>query len=345
MEGAVGFASAGFKKVIAGRTPKPSASQTKVAFMIVVASENGIVGIGAAIEILRDGGSAVDAVEAATRLVESNTSDHTVGVGGYPNILGTVELDASIMDGSCRRAGAVAALRGYAHPVSIARQIMETLTHHLLLVGDGAARFAHEHDFETADLLTGPAEDAWRRQIEALAVGAPEHLPILGGSRPLSEMTRLATDPDLTHGTVNFLAQDGDGHIASAVSTSGWAFKYPGRAGDSPLIGAGNYCDDRFGGCACTGLGEWAIRAGTARSVVAAMEFGLSIEDACLRAFADLRTIPVPDNIGAVMSVIALDKNGRHAGYSTEPGRRYVWQTPDMPNFEMSPRITVAMAS
>ena len=308
--------------------------------MIVVASENGKVGIDIAIEILRGGGSALDAVEAATRIVESNTNDHTVGVGGYPNILGEVELDASIMEGTTRRAGAVGALRGYAHPVSVARQILEVLPHHLMLVGDGAARFAHEHDFEMTDLLTPPAEAAWRRQMAKFAASTPDHLAI-GAGKSLTELSRWATDPDKTAGTVNFLALDGDGRIASAVSTSGWAFKYPGRLGDSPVIGAGNYCDDRFGACACTGLGEWAIRAGTARSVVAALEYGLTLDDACGRAVADLLTIPVPAGIDADMNLVALGSAGNHAGYTTAAGSKYVWQTTDMTSFETSLRTLV----
>ena len=111
--------------------------------MIVVASANGRVGIGAAIEILRAGGSALDAVETATRLVEANPEDHTVGYGGYPNLLGEVELDASIMDGRTLSAGAVGGLKGFKHPISVARRVMEDLPH-VLLVGEGAARFARE---------------------------------------------------------------------------------------------------------------------------------------------------------------------------------------------------------
>jgi L-asparaginase / beta-aspartyl-peptidase len=306
--------------------------------MIVVASENGRVGIGAAVEILRDGGSALDAVEAATRIVESNTADHSVGVGGYPNILGEVELDASIMEGTTRRAGAVGALRGYHHPISVARQILEALPHHLFLVGDGAARFAHERDFDPADLLTPDAEAAWRREIGKLTAGMPEHEAVIGGRQPLAELTRLATDPEKIAGTVNFIALDNGGRIASAVSTSGWSFKYPGRVGDSALIGAGNYCDDRFGACGCTGLGEWAIRAGTARSVVSALEYGRPLDEACRRAMADLRSIPLPPGIDPIMNLIAIDAAGRHAGFSTAAERIYVWQTTEMDSYEIAPR-------
>lgn len=125
------------------------------------------------------------------------------------------------------------------------------------------------------------------------------------------------------------------------MSTSGWAFKHPGRVGDSPLLGAGNYCDDRFGACACTGLGEWAVRASTARSVVLAMQFGRSLTDACELAFRDLFTIPVPPSVEPVMNLVALERSGEHAGYSTVPGRTYVWQTADMAQFETQARVVV----
>src|SRR5215212_711117 len=121
--------------------------------MIVLASANGRVGIEAAMAILRRGGSALDAVEAGTRLVEDNPEDHTVGYAGLPNLLGEVELDASIMDGRTLATGAVAAVKGYPNPVSIARRLMSDLPH-VLLAGEGAARFAGESGFEQADLLT-----------------------------------------------------------------------------------------------------------------------------------------------------------------------------------------------
>ena len=239
--------------------------------MIVIASANGAVGMEAATAVLREGGSALDAVEAGTKVVEMNVNDHSVGVGGYPNALGQVELDASLMEGTTRRAGAVAALRDYPHPISVARAILERLPQHLLLVGEGAGRFAREQGFTKAVLLTDEAEDAWRGAMAGQAAGDAASLAF--------QVQRLQ-DPERTVGTVNFIAQDGQGRIASAVSTSGWAFKYPGRVGDSPVIGAGNYCDDRYGACACTGLGEWAIRAGTARIVVSGLQSGLSLADA-----------------------------------------------------------------
>ncbi len=302
--------------------------------MIVIASANGNVGMEAATSVLRAGGSALDAVEAGTKVVELNADDHSVGVGGYPNALGQVELDASIMEGTTRRAGAVAALRDYPHPISVARAVLEYLPQHLLLVGAGAARFAEERGFARAALLTPDAEEAWQR---AMAGEASDD------AADLSFLVRHAQDPERTVGTVNFIAQDGQGHIASAVSTSGWAFKYPGRVGDSPLIGAGNYCDDRFGACACTGLGEWAIRAGTARVIVLGLQSGLSLADACGRALSDLAEITLPPDVEPVMNFIALDRDGRHAAYTTAEGRTYVWQTPDMATHETEPRLQVRL--
>lgn len=130
--------------------------------MIVVASANGRVGIGASMEVLKAGGSAVDAVEAGIRLVEDNPEDHTVGYSGYPNLVGVVELDASIMDGRTLGAGAVGAVRGFRHPISIARKVMDTLPH-VFLVGGGAERFAEEMGFEREELLTPETRAAWRR--------------------------------------------------------------------------------------------------------------------------------------------------------------------------------------
>ena len=302
--------------------------------MILVASANGGVGMEAGMDILRSGGSALDAVEAACRVVEDNPEDHSVGTGGYPNADGEVELDASLMEGTTRRAGAVAALRNYPNPISIARAVMERLPRHVLLAGDGAAQFAAEMGFTTRDLLTPPAAEAFRQKKFTLF---GEEYAFDGNA--VSRVVKPPMSDAQNYGTVNFLALDGGSKIASAVTTSGWAFKHPGRVGDSPLIGAGNYCDDRYGACACTGLGEWAIRAGTARTVVLAMQMGLSIQDACEMAFRDLSLIPVAPPVDPAMSLVALDRNGTHAGCSTMPGRTYVWQTADMAQFEMQERI------
>jgi len=302
--------------------------------VILVASANGDVGMDAGWAVLAAGGSALDAVEVATREVERNEADHTVGLGGYPNLLGDVELDASIMDGVTRRAGAVGALRGYVHAITVARAVLERLPH-VLVVGDGAARLADEIGLEREDVLTDEARATWRAGLDARDVGSVS-------AHMLADVVELAADPDHVTGTVNFLALDRRGAMASAVSTSGWAWKYPGRLGDSPLIGAGNYCDGRYGAAACTGFGELAIRAGTARMVVAALARGASLVDSCAAALREVFELDVPAD-RLTMHTVAIDPTGGHHGVTTDPSRAptYVVRTDSMSSFEVLARTVV----
>lgn len=286
--------------------------------MLLVASTNGQIGFDAAVAAFAGGGSLLDAVEVAVRVVEDNADDHTVGLGGYPNLLGEVELDASIMEGATRRTGAVGALRGYRQAITVARAVMERLPH-VLVVGDGAGRLAAELDLEPCDLLTPEAEKVWRDGIEG-------RLPAGGlAARMLSQVAAMAADPEHAAGTVNVIGWH-EGRIVSGVSTSGWAWKYPGRLGDSPVIGAGNYADDRYGAAACTGFGELAIRAGSARSIVAAMAGGAAVADACVAAVHDLAGLVEPGE-AAIMNIVAVDRDGHHAAVSTRAGANYaVWE-------------------
>jgi len=301
---------------------------------ILVSSENGWKGLLVAMELLRDGASALDAVEAATRVVEDDPDDHSVGYSGMANAAGDVELDASIMDGDSMAAGAVAAIRGYAHPITLARRVLE-MTPHVLLVGRGGERLAAEAGHDTGEMHTERSDEIWRERFAHYGLEP-------NGDGPLAEVATLLTRPleldrsvyfespetGLRTGTVNFLALDGAGKMASAVSTSGMAWKYPGRVGDSPIIGAGNFCDGRYGAAACTGLGELAIRAGTARSLVLYLKMGMSLQDAGMEALRDLMALAYD---GAhSMNIIALTPNGEHAGFSTTNGRRYLYMRADM---------------
>ncbi|MGH9247030.1 MAG: isoaspartyl peptidase/L-asparaginase [Acidimicrobiales bacterium] len=295
----------------------------------LVGSANARVGVAAGIEILSGGGSALDAVEAVTRRVEDNPDDHTVGYGGYPNLLGEVELDASIMEGDHRRAGAVGALRGYRYAVTVARAVMDRLPH-VLVVGDGAARLAEEIGLAREDLLTPEAERVWRDGLDGTVDSAVAR-------RMLSVMARLATDPERAAGTVNVIARDERGSIAVAVSTSGWAWKYPGRLGDTPVVGAGNYADSRYGAAACTGWGELAMRAGTARSIVAALALGVPLADACRAAMDDVVSLATNGH-PPIMSLVALDANGDHAAWSTQDDATYVYWEPDMATYTEAAR-------
>lgn len=308
--------------------------------MIVIASHNGAIGMQEAMYVLRQGGSAVDAVEAGIRLVEANPDEHSVGYSGYPNLLGEVELDASIMNGRTLESGAVAALKGHRYAISVARLVMERLPH-VLLVGDGAGRFAAEMGFEMEDLLTEEARAVWAERLQA---DMPAQVfNQLEEQTELRDWVRLATDPERAKGTVNFIAQDERGDIASGVSTSGWAWSYPGRVGDSPIIGAGNYADNRYGAVTCTGMGEMAIRGATAHSLVFYLKMGLALEEAGRRAMDDLNDLG--GRFLSMMRIIALDKKGNHAGFSSGEGHTYLVQKGTMAAPDEAPRTYVPIRS
>ena len=293
--------------------------------MILVASANGLTGIGEAMDVLRDGGTAVDAVEVGIRKVEANPDDHTVGYGGYPNLLGQVQLDAGIMDGRDLTAGAVGAMQGFMHPISVARKVMEHLPH-VFLVGQGAERFAAEMGFEPCDLLTEEARQTWEERLQAIM--PPAKFGQLPDLPDLWRWVEIAIDPELVKGTVNMIAQDGQGNLCVGVSTSGWAWKYPGRLGDSPIVGAGLYADNRYGAAACTGMGEMAIRAGTARSLLNYLKAGMSLAEASRQAMVDLNDLG--GRYRSRMSLLALDAAGHHVGLSTDEGRTYAYMTAEM---------------
>jgi beta-aspartyl-peptidase (threonine type) len=305
----------------------------------MVASERGEVGLAAGVALLREGASAMDAVEAAVRVVEADEADHYVGVGGLPNLLGEVELDASIMDGATRRAGAVAAVTGFPHPISIARAVCDRLPQHVLLVGAGAERFADEAGIARGQTLTAEATRLWREGLEPTGIAAARASHGAGEVVYREEaLARIAAMPPPAGpwGTVNVLALDAAGNLAAGVSTSGYPWKYPGRVGDSALIGAGNYCDNRAGAAACTGRGELAIRACTARGVVLALAAGLNPATACARALAE--TMELPDDFRASLQALCLTPDGRHGGASTRAGSTYSVQKADDDVFTIKER-------
>lgn len=320
--------------------------------MLLVGSTNAEIGFADGMEILRRGGSALDAVEIVIRAVEANPEDHSVGYGGLPNILGEVELDASIMHGKTLAAGAVCAVKHYANPISIARQVMERLPH-VMLAGQGAERFAQELGMERKNLLTPEAKAIYQGRV------GQDQFPRYNTLREL--VSRAAHDPEIAasmdeygderhrgdqqehFGTTNVIAVDDGGNMASGVSTSGWAWKYPGRVGDSPIIGAGNYCDNRYGACACTGYGEMAMRANTAHSVVLYMKMGMTLRRAAREAMRDLSALSVPFPPG--MNLIAADAQGRHCGFTTETDRKmeYIYQTGKMDALKFKARTSVPL--
>jgi beta-aspartyl-peptidase (threonine type) len=156
----------------------------------------------------------------------------------------------------------------------------------------------------------------------------------------MAALARLAADPERPNETVNVIVMDAAGNLAGGVSTSGWSWKYPGRLGDSPIIAAGNYVDNRYGAAACTGRGELAIRAATAHSVVHALKLGLSLDEALTEALRDLNGLE--DAYFGQVSIVAVDRHGRHGAVSNRPGATYIYQTDALPAPVEVDRLIVA---
>jgi beta-aspartyl-peptidase (threonine type) len=296
---------------------------------VIVASGNGASALPTGMRILARGGSALDAVEACARIIEADVTDTSVGRGGKPNVLGEVELDASIVDGTTHRTGAVAALKGYLHPISVARAVMER-TPHVFIVGDGAARLAREIGAERTQNLTASTRKLWVERLRSVG----ETPSSIRRRAKLLTVVRKIVGED--RGTVNFLALDRRGEIASAVTTSGWAYKYPGRVGDSPIVGAGNYCDSRYGAAACTGFGELAIRNVTARTAVDRLATGMPPDRVARAAIADANELET-----AAFNIVVLSPKGVHASATNREGRRYAWMTVSMTEPQVTPRVIV----
>lgn len=304
---------------------------------VLAGSHNADVGFADGTAILRRGGSAIDAVVATIRAVEANPEDHSVGFSGLPNLLGQVELDASLMDGKGLRAGSVGALHDHQDAIDLAAAVMTELPH-VLITGAGADRFADERGLPKIELLTPEAKAIWLQRAD------PE-LERSQYYQKMSEMVLATTSdpqfPEPPHGTVNVIARDSSGSIACGVSTSGWAWKYPGRLGDSPIIGAGNYADNRWGAAACTGRGEMAQRCCTAHTVVMLLRFGKSLDEALVTAAEDLRSLDDP--YASEMNIVAIDAQGNHGGSSTTRGKTYVFQTDQTSAMETAERMYVPL--
>lgn len=244
-------------------------------------NETGQTAIEKGWEILKSGGTALDAVEKAANTIEADPEDTSVGYGGLPNEKGVVQLDASFMDGKTYSAGAVACLENIMTPSSVARLVMEH-TDHVLLVGTGALEFARAWGFREENLLTEKARKIWLRWKEELSPdddwGPPEHLQNLNNKEAY-----WRDFPDIEHhyGTTNVLAVDSNGNIAGCTTTSGLSFKINGRVGDSPIIGAGLYVDNEVGAAGATGRGEDVIKSCASYYIVLRMKEGRSPQQAC----------------------------------------------------------------
>tara|TARA_B100000315_G_scaffold210088_1_gene206150 strand:- start:1324 stop:2271 length:948 start_codon:yes stop_codon:yes gene_type:complete len=222
--------------------------------------KHGIPANDAAWKILKNGGSALDAVETGAKVPEADPESSSVGFGGLPDEQGKVTLDACIMDhtGNC---GSVAFIQNIKHPISVARKVMEE-TKHVMLAGEGARQFAVSKGFEEMDLLTDVSRKKWEEW----------------------KKKKFKQTPHDTHDTISVLAQDSKGNLSGACTTSGWAYKLHGRVGDSPIIGAGLYVDNEIGCAAATGLGEEVIKTTGSFLVVELMRQGYEPTKACEEA-------------------------------------------------------------
>jgi N4-(beta-N-acetylglucosaminyl)-L-asparaginase len=247
---------------------------------VVIASANGLEAAKLAFATITDGGSTLDAVVRGVNLVESDPEDMSVGYGGLPNFDGVVQLDSAVMHGPTGRSGAVGALEGIMYPSSVARLVLER-TDHCLLVGAGAQQFALMHGFEITDLLTDQAREAWVRWRENLS-DRDDYLPPHDvNSRDIGG---LGEGWFRDWGTIHCSAVDTNGDLSSVTTTSGLAYKIPGRVGDSPIVGAGLYTDNEVGSAGSTGRGEANIESLASFLIVERMREGDSPTDACLHA-------------------------------------------------------------
>lgn len=313
-----------------GTAPAAPARPAK-GLSIMVGSANALAGMNAAMHLLKTGDDPLGAVLQAIHVSEDDPDDVTVGYGGIPNEEGVVELDASVMVGATLRSGAVGALRSIRHPSTVARLVMER-SDRVFLVGEGALRFARAHGLKEENLLTGRSRKIWLYWKERLS-----------GRDDWVEAAREADDPDLRwyidrygdedfgpQGTVHISALSPAGGLYGCTSTSGLFFKIPGRLGDSPVVGAGLYTDDRAGSCGSTGRGEATIATCGSHTVVEFMRQGLLPEESGLRALrriveaeTDPRRLDAEGRPRFDVKFYCMNARGEAAGVSIWGGARY----------------------
>lgn len=294
---------------------------------IALASLNGPKALEKAMSLLKDGADALDAVVAGVNLVEDDPNDTSVGYGGLPNEDGVVELDAAVMHGASCRAGAVGALRNIKNPSKVAQVIMER-TDHVLLVADGALRFAKAHGFVEENLLTDRAREEWLKWKEHLSDQDFWLPPHTIDQKDVGEFY----DRYLRHyGTIHSSAIDKNGNISCVTTTSGRAFKIAGRVGDSPIIGAGLFCDNEVGSAGSTGRGEANLLNCSSVMIVEWMRQGRSPQEACVLACKRVRDHTkerrLLDDKGRFSQDVifyAINKRGEHGGASIWSGAAYL---------------------
>jgi N4-(beta-N-acetylglucosaminyl)-L-asparaginase len=248
---------------------------------VAISSQNGLPTVTRTVERMNQGIDPLEAIVEGIAIVEDDPDDTSVGYGGLPNERGVVQLDASVMHGPTHRAGAVAALENIRNPARVAWLVMQR-TDHVLLVGKGALDFAKAHGFKEENLLTDRAREAWLRWRAALNRSDNWLEPDQYTDQDATPI-RSKDDIPFTEGTIHCSAVDTNGDIGACTSTSGLSWKIPGRVGDSPIIGAGNYADNLVGAAGATGRGEAVIQSCGSFQVVQHMANGDHPTEACLK--------------------------------------------------------------
>jgi N4-(beta-N-acetylglucosaminyl)-L-asparaginase len=297
---------------------------------LIISSANGVNALGRGMDILKKGGDTLEAVVAAVTIVEDDPNDDSVGYGGLPNEQGEVELDASVMHGPTHRAGSVASVRRIKNVSRLAKTVMER-TNHVMIVGDGARRFAVDEGFEEINLLTehsrkiwlawkasssfnwrpGIDSPEWKEKLASIFSDTPEDQALLAYAQ------RVIADPPT--GTIPCMAVNEKGDISATTTTSGLAWKIPGRVGDSPIIGAGCFVDNEVGAAGSTGKGEENIKICGGHTIVEMMRKGTSPKDACLEAMARVARNYNNDKKKLATFHIyfyAINKDGQHGAAS-----------------------------
>ena len=312
--------------------PSPAAARP-----VVIASANGLRGVAKAYEMLQRGSDPLDAAIAGVNIQELDPEDQSVGLGGLPNADGVVQLDARCMHGPTKRAGAVACLEGIATPSLVAKAVMDH-TDHILLVGDDAKRFALDMGFKEQELLTEASRQEWLRWKARLNANdnwldaEPDSARRRSSRRDGGGAKELEYDErDVAHtfGTINLNAVTAGGDIASVTTTSGLSWKIPGRVGDSPIIGAGQYCDNLVGAAGSTGRGEANIKVCGAFLAVEFMRQGMTPEAALVKvmerviAMTERRLLDDRGRPYFDLNFYAVSKDGRFAGACAYQGSKF----------------------
>ncbi len=271
----------------------------------------------AAWEVLAKNGKALDAVETGVKVPEADPDDTSVGYGGMPDRDGHVTLDSCIMDheGNC---GSVMCIEEIMHPISVARLVMEK-TPHVVLVGEGAQQFAVAQGFKRQSLLTAKSEKAWKEWLQTSKYDPMDTIKYMKKDQ--------APGGQGNHDTIGMIAIDANNHIAGACTTSGMAFKMRGRVGDSPIIGAGLFVDGEVGAATATGVGEEVIRFCGSHTIVEAMRYGKTPQEACELAVQRVYKLRKEKMAGKQIGFIAVNLKGEIGAFSLLEGFTYTYRS------------------